>query len=344
MFLKILLCILIIVIFALIVVIVGLRDPDSATHKALFSRGMGSAEPETSSEPIGSATQGENAITPISDPFDLVRGRHGHFLVNRHDMYMGQALLQYGECCESEVQSLNALIDASKGTVLEVGTNIGTHTIPLAKRLAKEQRNMIVFEPQPFIFQNLCANLALNVIQNVRAWPFAVGARMDEVFFDKQDYVATSNSNAGGVSMHEDFTGGQIGVPCIRLDDFIEGESIGVMKIDVEGFEVQVLIGAEKLIEACHPLISIENDRPAQSKELIEWLWAHEYDCWWHIPHLYSADNYFSNHTNIYNDIASFNMICIHRLSEIKIESIGIIDRIVLVTDSNIHPLQKAQH
>jgi FkbM family methyltransferase len=50
---------------------------------------------------------------------------------------------------------------------------MGIHTVPLAQALQEQGRRLVAFEPQPVIFQQLCANLALNGLMNVTAWPFA---------------------------------------------------------------------------------------------------------------------------------------------------------------------------
>ena len=75
--------------------------------------------------------------------YKLVQSRHGWMLVNPNDAYLGQAILQYGECCEIEVAFLLQLLGLRPGLVMEVGTNIGTHTVPVAKALARQNRRML---------------------------------------------------------------------------------------------------------------------------------------------------------------------------------------------------------
>jgi hypothetical protein len=96
-------------------------------------------------------------------------------LANRYDVYIGHALIEYGEYCELETQFLLQFINRP-GTILEVGANVGSQTIALAKTAKTVGAVVMAFEPQPFVFQNLCANLALNGISNVAAWPFACAA------------------------------------------------------------------------------------------------------------------------------------------------------------------------
>ena len=103
----------------------------------------------------------------IGPHYQLVPTRHGSMLVNRNDVFMGQSFLRYGECCQFEIDlllQLLALPSASSGLVIEAGSNMGVHTIPLAQLLATQSRPMLAFEPQQIIFPQLSANLALNAL------------------------------------------------------------------------------------------------------------------------------------------------------------------------------------
>ncbi len=190
-------------------------------------------------------------VQPVSDaklidmapPYVLVASRHGWILSNRNDEYIGKALITYGEFSETESQFLQQLLGTT-GAVVEVGANIGAHTVPLAKLLAAQGRQLVALEPQPVIFQNLCANLALNGITNVRAWPFACGAASGTVHFQAPDYGA--HGNFGGVEFQAGHTATGVSVPCVRLDDTLGDAQISLIKVDVEGFELRVLQGAEQ--------------------------------------------------------------------------------------------------
>jgi FkbM family methyltransferase len=253
-------------------------------------------------------------------------------LANWNDFYVGQALMRYGEYGEIEAQFLLQLV-SRPAVIVEVGANIGSHTVALAKRAAAVGAEVVAFEPQPFVFQNLCANLALNGIQNVRAWPWACGARQETLFFPSQNYL--QQGNFGGVSMQTSAASGLVSVPCVRLDDVIGENDVSLLKIDVEGFELAALQGAVGILQRCRPMLYVENDRVEQSRALIEWLWEQQYRLWWHISPLYNPQNHFANSENVYGNLGSFNMLALP--SELGI----VVEGLAEITDAGHHPLRK---
>ena len=122
-------------------------------------------------------------------------------------------------------------------TVVDVGANIGEVSIVLSQRVGTTGQ-VVAFEPQPRVFQYLLGNLALNRCSNVRARNLALGAapgvaRMSD---DKQD------------DMNRITQSGVIEVTCSTLDAELPSESIALLKIDVEGSELNVLKGASDVL------------------------------------------------------------------------------------------------
>ncbi len=273
----------------------------------------------------------------VAAPYELTATRHGTMLVNRNDVYMGQALMLYGECCEIELQFLLTLIRRS-GLIVEVGANMGIHTVPMGAQLAKENRMLFAFEPQPVIFQQLCANLALNGLTNVRALPYACGSENGPLMFEVPDYH--SIGNFGGASMHSSLPASSRRevVQCVRLDAIVAEGEVGVIKIDVEGHELEVLKGSEGILERCHPLMYVENDRIEKSPALIQWLLDRDYRLWWHLPPLFNPENFRGVPENCYGNIRSVNMLGVHRSSKVPVE--GPME----ILDCDDHPLVRKAH
>jgi len=280
-----------------------------------------------------SARTGDTTATPIAvaPPYLLVQARHGWMLANPHDVYLGRAIVDYGEYGEHEGLFLARLLSLRPGKVVEIGANVGTHTVQLAKALAAMGREMIAIEPQPFLFQNLCANLALNGLTNVAALQLACGDENRLVFFPSPDYKA--DNNFGAISAEEDASPGSIGVRCVRLDDVVGAEPVALLKIDVEGYELLALQGSSSVLTQSRPVLYVENDRVENSQALIEWLWAQNYRLYWHIPHLFNSDNFFKNETNAYGNAASFNMLGLPRELDLPMTELREVD------SASYHPL-----
>lgn len=271
----------------------------------------------------------------MAAPYQLVKARYGWLLANPNDLYLGRAIIEYGEYSELESRFLADLPNIRPGTVVEVGANAGLLTIPLAQALAAAGREMIAIEPQPFLFQNLCANLALNGLSNVRAWPWACGSEQATLYFPRQNYAALGNF--GGVEMVDASSSASVAVPCMLLDDVVGTTTVSLIKIDVEGAELEVLKGASALIAASRPVLYMENDRLDKSQALIEWLMAHNYRLWWHLTPLFNADNFFGTLVNLYDDAHSLNMLCLPR--EFEMPDIPLTE----ITDATSHPFSVAE-
>lgn len=227
--------------------------------------------------------------------------RHGPMVYNRFDKYVGRSFDVYGEYNEDECQFLVNLVK-EHSFVIEVGANIGSHTVPLAQKSAL----VYAFEPQRLCYQALCANVALNQLTNVLAWQAAIGCTEGRIFVPDLD--PRQIANFGGIAMQSTPT--SEAVVLLSLDG-IGFPRVDLLKIDVEGMELEVLTGAEKLIDRHRPYIYVENDRREKSEALITWLQGHGYEMYWHLPPLYSAKNFAAHKENIFPNIVSVNMLCL---------------------------------
>ena len=134
-----------------------------------------SATAAITSGSLGQATELPAQQTPETGGFnELARCRGGLMLFNRNDIYIGAGLRKYGEFTGGEAR-LFRMIVLQGMTVLDIGANIGVHTVELS-RLAGSTGAVHAFEPQRLMFQLLCANVALSRCANVFAHQAAVGA------------------------------------------------------------------------------------------------------------------------------------------------------------------------
>jgi FkbM family methyltransferase len=306
--------------------------PDYASARGNLDAVLQALAQPTAGDAGGAQSVSREPLSGSVNPYQLVAARHGRFLVSPHDVYLGRAVIEYGEYGEIEWKFLEQLMRSGMDAI-EVGANIGTHTVSMASKLAGMGRRLLAVEPQPVVFQNMCANIALNGLFNVIAENAACSDTLGELTFQAPDYFRENNS--GGVSMREDGSGNRR-VRSLPLDDLVPPEfDVGLIKIDVEGFEQKVLEGAVKTIARFRPTIYVENDRIEKSKALIEWLWAAGYKMWWHIPFLFNPENFAGNSENIYGNVGSFNMLALPNESTMEVKGYA------RVEDSGAHPLQR---
>ena len=242
----------------------------------------------------------------------LVKGRYGYFLYNDNDIYVGRALRDYGEYSEFEIAFFRQVVRPGDG-VVEVGANIGAHTVPLAQLVGSTGR-VVAIEAQRIVFQTLCANLALNSIVNVEAINAAAGSAPGSLLIPDFDY--SREGNFGGISVNK-FEQGRKGA-VVTLDDVVDLKRLKLIKIDVEGMEGEVLAGARKLIEAHKPFLYVENDRIEQSPALIRQLFDYGYRLWWHLPPLFNPQNFLANPSDAHPGMISVNVFGAHRSVDLR--------------------------
>jgi FkbM family methyltransferase len=163
--------------------------------------------------------------------------------------------------------------------VVDMGANLGYHTITLAQLVENEGR-VFAFEPQRITFQQLNCNVFLNKLDNVYAYNAAVGEDNSHVFIENVDYHKVVDgyygTNIGNTSVNSNSVGDEI--PKITLDS-LNLPKASFIKIDVQGCELLALIGARKTIIKCRPILFVEieahhlvkfNATPESLKEYIK--------------------------------------------------------------------------
>ena len=142
-----------------------------------------------------------------------------------------------------------------KKCVFDIGAHIGLCSLPISRVLAKDGV-CYAFEPAYENLKYLKLHLKLNHIKNVIIVPYLVGDRCSEAV----DFFCDEKCSGMNSICHRKSTEGafkQIKTKQLTLDNFVrETNSIPqVIKIDVEGAEINVLSGAKKTLKKYHPEI-----------------------------------------------------------------------------------------
>lgn len=233
-------------------------------------------------------------LLPDADgPNNVVRGRHGYVVYNRNDTVVGLSIKQYGEYFESEVEVFRGIVQQGM-QVADIGANIGTHSLALA-RLVGPTGRVYAFEPQRVVHQMLCATMAINGILHADCERMAVSDAPGEMNVADLDF--TRPNNYGGLAL-----GGDQGrpVPVVTLDDYLDGRTLHFIKADVQGMEARVVRGARRTIAAHRPVLYLECDQPDDMPALGAVLREIGYTAYWHLPRFFRPANHAGNATNVY--------------------------------------------
>jgi FkbM family methyltransferase len=161
---------------------------------------------------------------------------------------------------------------------VDVGANVGVHTIRLAK-LAGPGGEVIAIEPNPEVMRRAERNVALNGLESVRLINAAASDQAGEMRLYRPSAWDTNRGRAS-LLHHLYLTGAATTVPVVALDDVCAGGRVSLIKIDVEGHEAAVVRGAAATIARDKPSVIFE-----YAPELLEsttqapfgWLAGHGY-------------------------------------------------------------------
>lgn len=245
------------------------------------------------------------------NPPEIVGTRHGLMAVRKNDKYVGRMLAKYGEYIRGECDVIERLLPKG-GIAIDAGANIGALSMVMSKAVG-ESGIVVAFEPQRALFYNLCCNMTLNGIRNVYCLHKALGdvastAMVPELDYDQEgNFGALSLLEAGAYQKTHDM----VPVDVIRIDD-MNLLRCDLIKIDVEGMEIQVLEGARETIAKTMPALCVEDDRPGSAAKIVAWLAGFGYSVYQHFPKLFVEDNFNKDTENIFGDTVSANLVCFH--------------------------------
>lgn len=239
---------------------------------------------------------------PANKPYvATVQGRWGTVSYFDKDFYIGQSFAHYGEFSPDETEFVIKLAEkAGKDKlVLDIGANIGA----IAQALEFSGFTVEGFEPQPEVHELLKMNM------KGKAHNVALASRAGFTTMPNFDYAQVNNY--GGISINTaSKSRGAIKVEVRTLDSY-NFQNVGLMKIDVEGFEEEVLRGATETIKRCSPIMYIEDDRVEKSDALHKYLKELGYRFERHNPPLFRPDNFFRKPDNIWDrQFVSKNLVC----------------------------------
>lgn len=178
----------------------------------------------------------------------------GHqYLVFKGNDLISNALKQGGYEVEVFAIAQQILQKHKDGVVLDIGANLGSFTIPLAK--TNPHLTFHSFEPQRIIYYQLCANTFINGLDNTHCHNFGLSNKRDRFEIVVPDYATETNIGAFSIDKEVRETeyecptkGATETMVVFPLDDG-QHKDVRLIKIDVEGHELEVIKGAYKTLK-----------------------------------------------------------------------------------------------
>jgi len=236
---------------------------------------------------------------PRKIAFIMAATDHGTLIVNRFDQHVveqtrgygvGFQLLDTASYDPSEVDLLLKLLDLRRqhhgdgAVAVDCGANVGVHTIEWAKHMTG-WGVVLAFEAQERIYYALAGNIAINNCFNARAIHAAVTSQPGTMKMPKPNYLAPASFGSLELRKREntEFIGQAIDyseskmvdVQTTSLDSF-NFPRLDLIKMDVEGMELDALAGGAKCVDNHHPILLVEMAKTDKNK-LRAWFESRDY-------------------------------------------------------------------
>ena len=175
----------------------------------------------------------------------------GYFEGNTEDFHALRFLI-HGYYDWKNVVLVKKFLEIKSGDIIEVGANIGTETVSLAK--LNSENKVHAFEPVDKNFNQLKNLKKINNFQNLNLYNLLLSDKSGSTYFQ---LPKTMNSGTGYIS--KDNNDNTVALRAEKLDEKLSDiKSCSVILMDVEGFEYNILKGSKITIEKYRPFIILE--------------------------------------------------------------------------------------
>ena len=225
--------------------------------------------------------------------------RYGKLFFFRNDDPIGSCVHYFGEWAQQEMDLFDKIL-TDESNVLDVGANIGTHSLYFSKRCSKG--NVVSLEPQVYIYEILCMNMLINGCYNVLPINAACGAKRDQMRMVNVNPFEGEQVNYGMFKVNSQTEVG-MKTNIVPLDEYDYLDKFRLIKMDVEGYETHVLSGAQKLLKKHQPIMYIEFNNKEGDDQLLERILSLDYIPYWHGYTKFNPDNFNKQTNNIWEEV-----------------------------------------
>lgn len=222
------------------------------------------------------------AMFLLSRDGKVIRNIQGsRMILDLNDIGISRELAIYGVHENNSTQEVKRVIKPGM-KILEIGANIGYYAL-LETKLAGPTGYLYAIEPAPYNFDLLRKNIELNGIKNVDLHQAAFAEKSGKARFYVYD-----RSNLSSFIKREDMgmASVEVDVELMTLDDFLGSKTVDFIRMDVEGYEREILRAGENALSRPNKpkyfFIEVHSDllhqKGSSAREIIEFLGKYGYE------------------------------------------------------------------
>lgn len=176
---------------------------------------------------------------------------------------------------------------------IDLGSNIGYYAV-IESNIIGESGKIFAIEPSPVNFPILKLNLENQKKNNFVAYNIGIGDKNEEM-----EFIISAKSNWSRIRMNNEKINSEdkvIKIPVKTLNSFVNEndiKKIDILRMDVEGFEYSILLGANEVLEKFKPKLFIEIHKMYLGKEktyqIFNELKNKKYEIKYYIPRIYDS-------------------------------------------------------
>jgi FkbM family methyltransferase len=202
----------------------------------------------------------------IQKSLEIIETQFGNFIIDEYDL-IGNYIKNH-KVWEYHLYELYSQIINKESYCIDAGANLGFHSIQFGL-LGKK---VYSFEPQSYVYNQLCTNILFNGLDNIiNAYKLGLGDEEENKQMwniEHENWVGNGAHNWGGRGIIQDtldperannneFREEDI-IKVITLDS-LKILKCDLIKVDVQGYELKVFMGAKQLVSTFKPIIFLEN-------------------------------------------------------------------------------------
>ncbi len=226
--------------------------------------------------------------------------RYGTVIHFYNDDPIGACLTHYGEWAQQEMDLLASVLRPDS-LVIDVGANIGTHTLFFSQYC--KEGSVLAFEPQQYIYNLLVTNITINNRYNVVPVRAGISDKDSKIqMMNISPFEEKKKINYGEFKVNDEANAGMY-TDIVKLDNYIDNLArLDLIKVDVEGMEIKVLDGAKKLLKKFKPILYLEFSEKNGNPDLIKKLDSLGYKSFLHVYEKHNPNNFNKQTQNVWEE------------------------------------------